>query len=530
MAQKLSTYNNADFTGGLNLRADQFKLAPNESPDMLNMEIDPRGGVFMRGGVQRINSTVVPGTWAPKTLFAMYSGTPYLFLSSATDVLYSTGSNFTSASVPVTSTFGASFAPWGNIMYMAIGEATASYKWDSTTQTTTILTANGPTWQASYTSPTNGYFPKARHATTHAGKAWVAYTSENGTTYPNRVRWSHPNSPDNWAESDYIDINDHGTGITALVPFSGHLLVFKQDACYAIFGYDSDTFQVVEVSRSLGVTTPQQVVATEQAVYFYSHPEGVMMYDGKTIQDIFEKIRPAIDLNYIASTLQSTIRINHINRRIWLSVPYNEVTTATYNTVSFIWDPTIGEGTWTKFATTDSVGLAAGCSFVTATGLVQHLGVHPTLKYVLQLDIRSAQQDNITGTAASYTSFYKTGWKNADSYVQTKMYRRPEFVTQQTSTAMNLIVDVYRDFEQTNSYKQFNLEVGASQSSMLWGSSVWATNTLWGAATTEAQTAYGTNIGLARTVQLKFSGPLNGGKLWAINAYTLKYIPRRIRA
>ena len=29
-----------DFTGGLNLRADQFQLARNESPDMLNIEID----------------------------------------------------------------------------------------------------------------------------------------------------------------------------------------------------------------------------------------------------------------------------------------------------------------------------------------------------------------------------------------------------------------------------------------------------------------------------------------------------------
>lgn len=35
-----------DFTGGLNFRADQFQLADNESPDMLNVEIDPRGGVF----------------------------------------------------------------------------------------------------------------------------------------------------------------------------------------------------------------------------------------------------------------------------------------------------------------------------------------------------------------------------------------------------------------------------------------------------------------------------------------------------
>ena len=39
-----------DFTGGLNFRADQFQLKANESPSMLNVEIDPRGGVFSRAG------------------------------------------------------------------------------------------------------------------------------------------------------------------------------------------------------------------------------------------------------------------------------------------------------------------------------------------------------------------------------------------------------------------------------------------------------------------------------------------------
>jgi len=49
----------ADFTGGLNLRADQFNIGANESPAMLNVEVDPRGGVRRRDGVTKINSDVV---------------------------------------------------------------------------------------------------------------------------------------------------------------------------------------------------------------------------------------------------------------------------------------------------------------------------------------------------------------------------------------------------------------------------------------------------------------------------------------
>lgn len=55
------------FSGGLNLRSDQFNLADNESPDMLNVTVDPRGGIRMRDGVDRRNTTAlsadVKGMW-----------------------------------------------------------------------------------------------------------------------------------------------------------------------------------------------------------------------------------------------------------------------------------------------------------------------------------------------------------------------------------------------------------------------------------------------------------------------------------
>src|SRR5215471_8011123 len=59
-----------DFTGGLNLRRDQFQLAPNESPDMLNVDCDPRGGFYTRKGWQRWNvDDVIDPTanaWQPR--------------------------------------------------------------------------------------------------------------------------------------------------------------------------------------------------------------------------------------------------------------------------------------------------------------------------------------------------------------------------------------------------------------------------------------------------------------------------------
>jgi len=49
----------SDFRGGLNLRADQFNIGENESPAMLNVEVDPRGGVRRRNGVTKVNATAL---------------------------------------------------------------------------------------------------------------------------------------------------------------------------------------------------------------------------------------------------------------------------------------------------------------------------------------------------------------------------------------------------------------------------------------------------------------------------------------
>lgn len=91
-----------DFTGGINFRADQFQLAENESPFLINMEIDPRGGLFTRAGIHFKNTTpiaVSQATWNPKSTFFYDMSTRYImmstgFLSTSGEVWYSTGGNF----------------------------------------------------------------------------------------------------------------------------------------------------------------------------------------------------------------------------------------------------------------------------------------------------------------------------------------------------------------------------------------------------------------------------------------------------
>jgi len=525
-----------DFTGGLNLRADQFQLAPNESPRMLNVEIDPRGGVFSRGAMRRINTSPVTGAWRPKNLVPFYTtSSSYVMLSTGFasavngDVHYSTGSNFSPLSIPVSEQHGASFAPWGDTLYIATGQDTVSYKWDGTT--TTALTASGPTWQDSYTAGLSGvHFPKAKHAVTHAGKIFVANTNENSIAYPNRVRWSHPNSPGNWAFNDYIDVNDGGPSITALAVFAGHLLVFKRDSVFAVFGYDSDTFQVVEISRTVGAATPHAVTTTERGVYFFSYPEGLMYYDGKALRDIFEPIRPAIINSDINANIATQVFVNNINRRIWVSVPYSQTAEETVATASFIFDPTVRDGAWLMFSTADNRGLNGGCDFIEqSSGAIMHLGVHSSQPYVLGVDLYTNGYDNISGTNYQFTSRYRTRWIDGGSYSQKKMFRRPEVVVKQQGVSGGLIVKAFADYEEADNseIKEYTLTIPASGSGMVWGTSLWGAAN-WGAANVGAQLITGRSIGLAKSIQLEFTGPV--GTPWGVNSFTLKYNPRRVTA
>ena len=192
---RLSVVRYDDFTGGLNLRADQFQLARNESPDMLNVEIDPRGGVFSRGGMHRLNTTAVSGTWTPQRLYAFYGDAPRVMLTNNNNVYWSSGGDFTkleySSGNPIVSSsaHGACIASWGNKAYILTGAASGkvAYRWATGDTYATALSANGPTWQP-YNNPVGGYMPQAEHIVVHANKIFVANTYEDGVAYPNRVR------------------------------------------------------------------------------------------------------------------------------------------------------------------------------------------------------------------------------------------------------------------------------------------------------------------------------------------------------
>jgi hypothetical protein len=526
-----------DFTGGLNLRADQFQLERNESPDMLNVEIDPRGGLFTRGAMREINTTDIgAGDWHPDKLFPFQGESPRLMLAANSRVYHSSGSNFTelqlSAGVPVTSstTHGACMAQWGKYLYMTSGQSgNGGYVWNTASTYATALTASGVSpnaWQAS-PDPSAHKMPTAEHVLVHANKMFVADTTEASVRYPNRVRFSLEAIPDNWDEDDYFDFESGGDGITGLASVGGQLIVFKKNAIFVVYGYTRDDFQIVQLSAKLGAMSHDHIAVSETGVYFYSHPQGLHYYNGTNIFDVFTNLRPMYPEGYINSAADDKIYVSYVNRRVWVSLPFSRTSLESVPTWAFVFDPSIGDGSWVAFRSADGYAPVGGCDFTNSDGVTRHYMVHPTLKRVLQVDMYTEELDRINGQDVGFQSYYRTGWVDGRTYSTRKMWRRPDFVVKQVDTSRLVNVRVFHNFEEApgNERKNFNLALPASSSGMLWGYGLWGQDN-WGLVAQGAQVIKGSNLGLARAVQILFTGPVGG--YWGIDSITYKYNDRKV--
>jgi hypothetical protein len=543
----MQIYEQKDFTGGLNLRSDQFQLSDNESPEMLNVEVDPRGGVFSRGGMERIHSVNIAGTWSPQKLTPFYGANTNLMLANHQRVQrwVPASNTFTnlefSAGNPIAANglHGACFAPWGDTLYIATGTggaAGATYKWNGATTYATAL--GGIVLNSDWLAGTNDKFPQAEHIIVHTNKMFAANVVTEGVYHRNRVHFSQESLPQKWEEDDYFDILGGGEGITGMVVVNGVLVIFKQYAIYALYGYDNTDYRLVEVSTSIGCSDHHAMVQTETGVYFYSSQKGLHFFDGSQIVDLFEPLRPAYDLGYINSAAAEAVSVSWVGRRVWLSLPYSTTGVgAVVATVNIVFDPSMRS--YTMFQTYDNKGVVGGTDYRDSSGVEYRLMCHPTVPCVLNVDRYGLPYDKIDvdGSNDGFNTIYRTKWFDAGSYLQRKMFRRPDLVMRETDTVQNITVDVYHDFQEADGAeaRSFVLTQTATEGGLVWDTGLWAYEPIgqdpygsyWSNEVLGGTIKTAKNLGLCKAVQLRFSGELS--KPWGINSIGYKWQPRRVK-
>lgn len=578
MPNRLEPLNLADFSGGLNLRENQFQLADNESPEMHNIVIDPLGGIYSRRGWDRWNPDnvvdVATTAWDPRRAYlqSLSDGTNIVYIASA-DELYSADNSHSFGPLNLTCAANphlADFVAWGDYCYIARGRELQMARRDKTLAPVLLTAAGASQWNDDYTAPgVNLVAPQAELCEAHAGYLFVANITEDTLTFPNRLRWSHPTSPTDWAQQDFMDIDIGGKRITALMSYEDHLLIFKTDSVWALYGYNLDSWQLVQKSSTVGSLSPQHVTRNEQVVFFHSQSDrgGIFAYNGERPAEVSEQLR------YVFENLSvpELIWVGWMDRKLWVTVPWNYEGPTSDNYGVFVFDPSVGDrGAWTFYHSTEgSLGPLVGGSNVDT--MVRPLGVLRNSEHacVVRLNARDDTNDFVADVAvlafsnddtpvagyivtdadpntgaeivmsgmpglAPFETRYRTGWIHAGWPTRKKSWRRPDFVMRDTGVNHRLHITSYRDYEETQARRQYTIDVNAGSAVSTWGNFTWRdksdpTAAIWGEGNKQGgMIRRGSSFGMCRAMQLLIEGGTLGAS-WGVDAIILKIVMRRFR-
>jgi hypothetical protein len=504
-----------EFTGGLNLRANQFQLANNESPEMLNVDIDPRGGVHLRRGV---------APWAEDLSDPVHSlgqfrsaSTSQVLAGHGTEVSYTTGTTWATVKNDNTVSTPLTFAQFKDAIYIQNG-TDQPIKWTGTT-----ATRLAQTYAEDFDSPGSGKMPVGRLIAAHNGHVFVANTLESATRYPNRIRWSHPNQPESYRALDYIDVDPgvDGDEIVALVPFTDHLLVMKRRSTHVLYGFGWESFSVQKVSADIGCANSQAAVSTPGGVYLWSPDTGVWRYGGRGVEWTFASLWPAIETGSVDANRQDEVRLGWLDNRLWVSVPW---AVGTLETAVFVLDPTISKsGSWTAYHLPIGVMLSFGVDDQPSIPLA----AYNDGDRLLQLELENQSWDDFDGeTQTHIESYYRTPWFDMNQPAVIKRFHAPTFVFQGNSNDVATI-EVYTDYDSLSVSKSFTESVSSTSGEAVWDTLEWDTD-LWGGQERLHAVQRGAPLGKARAVQLKVTGPATN-ITWGMDAVSLVYTPRKVR-
>lgn len=541
-----------DFTGGLNLRSDQTSLGPSESPAMLNVEVDPRGGIARRDAIDALNASAL-GEILKISSHHETGGDNQILVaakdSSNTGLYYGSGGNFTRIN---TSASGSGVALAGHALPGFVTFNDETYICNGTLFETdkSAVKWTGANSASVLTPPTDdsaGRFPLSRLMCTWGERVWVANTKENHTgswvTHANRIRWSKIDKGDTWENDSYIDIDigEHGDHITAIVPNGDRLLVFKENAVYGVYGFDSDSFQVINLTRIAGSIDDCTPVASPMGVFFWYAQEGVYKLSTESLEYMFHPIKPAITRSQLTFTGVPSLMWH--GNRLWVSVDYqsgdgiqnsNQVNRRNV----FVYDPSLGQGgSWTRFDINARDLFAYKPPGGTHLGLAATSDVVSTVTTaaftrVCKVDV-NADVDDYTGAPSNSQihSFYQTRWLEGNRPTFNKRWGKTRTVLLADNT-VSVQMKIYKDYNTGSETNTLSQQITGEASSAAWDSATWDSDSWVSFGDSQIYKFFKwPSAGTAKAISIRFNvepSTNNNGK-WGCTSVVGMYRTRRIR-
>lgn len=133
------------------------------------------------------------------------------------------------------------------------------------------------------------------------------------------------NNASEWWIVDHREIGARGDGVVAVGFAGGTSIIFKRRACYALFGYDADTWAVKLISDKVGAVGPYAVTSTEDGYCFFWSDRGPHMTDGQSVIDIGGNIRKLVQSVGFNTTISAEYSVD--DSIVYFTVPQNGVGT-----------------------------------------------------------------------------------------------------------------------------------------------------------------------------------------------------------
>jgi hypothetical protein len=404
----------------------------------------------------------------------------------------------------------------------SVGSPDDVVRWDGTTAVELVQ----PSYNNDLTNPTvppaNGEFPRAKCMAVFNGSVFVGNIQESGTAFPNRIRWSHPNFPEDWRDIDFIDVDTgvDGDQITALLPLDDRLVIFKNHSMFSVFGAPPDQLQIQPITIDVGAPSQEAVTLTEEGIYIWSTDSGMFLYDGRNISWRFERLFPLLDDNDISPTQSGDAVIGPVGRRVYLSVPTEA---AAVRNMTYVLDPTLSKlGSWVQY----DLPLGPFLEHYSSVGDILRLACHVGGTYILELEQDSAV-DNFGSGNVHIESHYTTRWFDMNQPALMKRWRHPEIVVRD-DVESQITVRAYKDYDYTTVKKEFYITTVPGGDVGIWDTSDWD-DAVWGGDTgIKLRVHRGALLGSARAVALKFLGPITNVP-WTIDSISFKFIFKKVR-
>ena len=508
-----------DFTGGLNNNEQRQNLALNETPDCQDVVFNNRGGFRTRRGYETVvNNSILDGAYIGGSFSA---GTEVLWGIDDTGGLWTyDGTTFTDVTTtnPVDSGVVVKSAVWDDKLYFASWLSSSTYYmryWNGSAFTTLTNTANND-----YTAPTGGNAPLARLIANHSGHMFWADTTESGTRYRSRLRFSHPLQPEDFAANDYFDIEpaDQTDQITALVPFRNMMLVFKRKGVYGLYGYDRETFIVQRLSTQAGVSCQEAVATNAGIAYWWSVDGNVYAFNGSGIVPVGDRIKGIVDEGIVVTGCL-TNRVDWVDNQLFVSLRKTGG-----DRVMFVFDPSVGErGAWTRF----SFAPTSMFWWQRSAAESKIMFTLPGFEYLFDMSNPDKEGDTYGGVDYIIPAYYKMPWYSALDTGLGKRWSRPTITAASTSTG-TMIVEVYHNFNEAIIDRTLLLNIDGTESGQMYWGDNWGTEWNSGGSDLVYEFERLPSLGRANAVQLRFRMTGNKGAWW-IDSVAIPYLEKAYR-